>query len=259
MRCRTTEPRPVISAFLILAMLAPLALARRGGNPGPHVVPPSPDYAKLSVRWWQWALEQPVTPNDPETTNPLVDTTGVAAHNGQPDDVFFLAGLLPINSGLVATAERTITVPKGTRLFFPLLNFEQDNVGVNPPLKVADLRKNAAFGVNQVKTLFASVDGVEIPNLETYRTISPVFSYKLPKNHVGEDRLNVAYYLTGGMLDVQGVQKPAVGDGFYILLKPLPPGQHIIHFGGTSQALDGDGNPATFQLDITYHITVGKQ
>ena len=49
-----------------------------------------------------------------------------------------------------------------------------------------------------------------------------------------------------------------MGDGFYILLRPLPPGEHTIRFGGTSQALDGDGNPATFQLDITYHVTVGK-
>jgi hypothetical protein len=257
MHSHVLKPRSGLSALLALAMLTPLASARQGGNP--HVVPPSPEYAKLSVRWWQWALEQPVTPNDPATTNPLVDTTGVAAHNGQPDDVFFLAGLLSINSGLVASAERTITVPKGTRFFFPLLNFEQDNVGVTPPLKVADLRKNAAFGVTQVETLLASVDGVEIPNLETYRTISPVFSYKLPKNHIAQNRVNVAYYLTGGALDIHGVQKPAVGDGFYILLKPLDPGQHTIHFGGTSQALDGNGNPATFQLDITYHVTVAKR
>jgi hypothetical protein len=256
MRRHRTETRPVISALLILAMLAPPAPARQGADPGPQVVPPSPEYAKLSARWWQWALEQPVTPGHPKTTNPLVDTAGVAAHNGQPDDVFFLAGLLSINSGLVASADRTITVPKGTRFFFPLLNFEQDNVGVDPPLTVADLRKTAAFGVTQVETLFASVDGAEIPDLARYRTISPVFSYELPKNDVAEDRVNVAYYLTGGAIDVHGVQRPAVGDGFYILLKPLHPGRHTIRFGGTSQALDGDGNPATFQLDITYHITV---
>ncbi len=248
--------RLVLSASLVLAAFAGRATAREGGNPNPQVVPPSPEYANLSARWWQWALDQPVTPDDPETTNPLVDTTGKAARNGQPDDVFFLCGLLAFDSGLDATAERTVTVPRGRRLFFPLLNSEQDNVGVSPPMTVAQLRKAAALGATQVTSLFATIDGVELQDLSSYRVISPVFSYKLPANQAAAGRESIVHYLTGGAVTITGVQKPAVGDGFYLLLKPLNPGRHTIHFGGTSETTDGDGNPAAFRLDITYHITV---
>ena len=76
-----------------------------------------PKYAKMSVRLWQWTLGQTVTPADPETTGPLIDTAGVAAPNG----VFFLARLLSINSGLGATADRMIAVREGTQFFLPLL------------------------------------------------------------------------------------------------------------------------------------------
>jgi hypothetical protein len=242
----------------LIAFSSTTAFAQKGGNPNPRVTPPdSGQYAELSAQWWQWALSQPVT-NNPATTNPLVDTTGAAAHNGQPEqgNVFFLAGLISFNAGLVAQAERTITIPTGTRLFFPILNSEQDNVGVNPPLSVAELRALAAFGVNSVTSLFATIDGVPSQDLTAYRAISPVFSYTLPPNNVAGNSVNIVYAITGGAIDVTGVQKPAVADGFYLLLTPLTPGHHDLHFGGTTSTLDANGNPATFQLDITYHITV---
>src|SRR5262245_13051857 len=64
-------------------------------------------YGQLTAQWWQWILEQP------QKGNPLLDTTGADAGNGQPRvDVFFLAGT---PSG---TATRHITVPAGEALFF---------------------------------------------------------------------------------------------------------------------------------------------
>jgi hypothetical protein len=42
---------------------------------------------------------------------------------------------------------------------------------------------------------------------------------------------------------------PAASDGYWLMLEPLPPGNHIINFGGASK----DG---TFQIDITYEIKV---
>jgi hypothetical protein len=242
----------------LIAFSSTTAFAQKGGNANPGVIPPnSGQYADLSAQWWQWALGQPVT-NNPATTNPLLDTTGVAAHNGQPQqgNVFFLAGLISLSSGLVAKAERTITIPTGTRLFFPILNSEADNVGVSPPLSVAELRVGAAFLPNSVTSLFASIDGVPLQNLSAYRAISPVFSFTLPPNNVAGNSVNLYYALTGGAINVSGTQTPAVADGFYLLLTPLTPGHHDLHFGGTTQILDANGNPATFELDITYHITV---
>ena len=253
--------RLVRAAYLAVAGLAFLsapALAQKHDHPNPEVVPLGPEYETLSVLWWQWALEQPVTPDNPKTTNPLVDTTGAAAHVGQPipDDVFFLAGLISFDSGLVAKADRTIEVRKGTRLFFPILNTEEDNVGVDPPLTVAKLRKMAAFGVKQVTSLYTTIDGVALKNLDSYRVVSPVFQYVYPPNHPAKGSVNLLYYVTGGMFKISGSVKPAVADGFYLLLKPLSEGKHTLKFGGTTETLDGNGNPATFELDITYHIHV---
>src|SRR5262249_49531020 len=147
----------------------------------------------------QWALGQPVT-TDPSTTNPLVDTTGAAADVGQPaaGNVFFLGGLISFNSGLTAQVERSITIPAGTRLFFPVLHSEWDNVGVDPPLSVEQLRALAAFNVAQVTDLFATVDGAPLGNLDAYRAISPVFDYTLPPNDVAGGSVNLLYALTGG-------------------------------------------------------------
>jgi hypothetical protein len=40
---------------------------------------------------------------------------------------------------------------------------------------------------------------------------------------------------------------PAVADGFYLMLRPLSPGTHVLKFGGTSFGT---------ALDVTYNLTV---
>jgi hypothetical protein len=250
--------RRVLLAVAGVVLLSSSASADKGGNPNPGVVPPtSADYQTLSVQWNHWALEQPVT-TDPATTNPLVDTTGIAAHNGQPVDgnVFFLGGLFAFNSGLVSQVERTITIPTGTRLFFPILNFEWDNVGVSPLLTVPQLRQLAAVGVTNLQSLYVTLDGVSLKDPTSYRVITPVFSYTLPPNNP-PGSVNLYYFLTGGSFLVTGLQTPAVGDGYYVLLTPLTPGHHLLKFGGASApAVDTAGDTAPFQLDVTYHINV---
>ena len=81
-----------------------------------QIVPPGNDVAGESQLFWPrpggsglWA--------SPATNNPLTDMTGAdaGANNGGP--VFFLAGSLA--GGVYA---RTITVPVGKPVFFPVLN-----------------------------------------------------------------------------------------------------------------------------------------
>jgi hypothetical protein len=242
----------MIRLMLLTLMSAPAgsmahAQLHLAGNPNPGVTPPdSGQYAALSVRWWQWAYAQPVS------KSPLLDTTGVNANVGQPSqgNIFFLAGLIVVTNGpapphLIASADRTITIPTGTRLFFPLLNDEVDNVAVPPTnFTVAQLRQLAIAGQDNPQELHASIDGVPVQNLSAYRVLSPVFGYVLP--NFGPSDQNLAQ-LFG--IPFTGPVYPAVGDGYYLLLEPLTPGTHVINFGGTS----ADGS---FSLDITYHITV---
>src|SRR5258706_8430346 len=91
----------------------------QGANPGvapPQSNPYGASYGEWGSRWWQWAYSLPVS------QNPLFDETGAFAANGQPyKQVFFLAGVY--NS--TGQAERTITVPAGTALFLPVVNYSQ--------------------------------------------------------------------------------------------------------------------------------------
>src|SRR5438874_3388378 len=76
-------------------------------NVTPAQYPPA---SHLATRWWQWALETPAS------ENPLTDTTGQFGAVNQSGRVWLLAG------NPSGTTVRTITVPSGKALFFPILN-----------------------------------------------------------------------------------------------------------------------------------------
>src|SRR5436190_6645283 len=67
-----------------------------------------PPASHLATRWWQWVFETSAS------ENPLTDTTGQFAAVNQSGRVWFLA----CNPG--GTTARTITVPSGKALFFPI-------------------------------------------------------------------------------------------------------------------------------------------
>lgn len=48
-----------------------------------------------------------------------------------------------------------------------------------------------------------------------------------------------------------------VGDGYFFMLKPLPPGPHTIHYGGRFHIPANAGGPFDIVKDTTLMITVG--
>jgi hypothetical protein len=220
-----------LAAAALLA-LATLPSARADSNKG--------KYSQLTADWWQWVYSLPVS------ENPLFDETGADAYNAQPEKkVFFLAGVSNVSN----TVERSITIPAGTTLFGPVLNYEDDNVGRATPLTVPQLRAEAAALIDSVDLddLFLKVDGVDLTDRLVDRIQSPTFSYVLPK----EDNI---YQAQG--INVSGRIKPAVSDGYWFYIPPLSAGEHTVQFGGAVD-LDGDGTP-DFVLNVTYHITVTR-
>jgi hypothetical protein len=206
-------------------------------NPGvlpPQSHPFGATYGEWAARWWQWAYKQPVA------SNPLFDETGAAIANGQAGHVWFLAGVINVSG----TAVRSGTIPTGKALFFPIINFEADNLcpPIVPPLDVAGLRALASASIAG-GTLEADVDGRVIQDPQQYHETSPVFSVTFPNNNVFQFfGCNVpagTYSLPDGFVD----------EGYYLMLAPLAAGQHTIHFHGTVPSAD-------FTLDITYHLTV---
>lgn len=84
-------------------------------------------------------------------------------------------------------------------------------------------------------------------NLDSYRETSPLFTYgPLPEN-------NVLQFFYGSGFPA-GVTSLSMDAGYYLLLAPLPLGQHTIHFGGTFN--NSICVPSCGSIDTTYHITV---
>jgi hypothetical protein len=190
-----------------------------------------PPASLLAAQWWQWALAEP------SSDNPLTDTTGQFASVNQRGRVWFLAG----NQG--GTTIRTITVPAGKALFFPIMNvFDvEDGIGVggvrlsivHQPVQVAQ-----AFVSSVIATatrLSCEVDGSPLQITAANLEQSTPFSVFLPPDNI----LGIP----------AGVYFPFVDSGYYVLLNPLSAGNHTIHFAGTLGFY-------RFSLDVTYNITV---
>ena len=216
-----------LAVVLGLAIPASLPPAQAQGNPNPKVVPNNARYRTLSAQWWQWALSVPAA------VNPLTDPTGANCAQGQGEfsNVWFLAGIL---DGPAVT--RDCTIPPGKSLFFPILNTFQacdPPPAACPPL--ADLRELVASQMNNPLLLEASIDGVPVQAVSSYRAASSVFSLQLAADNV--------------FGAPAGTYEPAVADGYYLLVTPLTRGQHTIHFKGTT----GDDS---FTTEVTYNLTV---
>lgn len=184
-------------------------------------------YAEWSAAWFQWAINTPIA------HHPALDETGADAAVGQSGNVFFLTGVFNASG----TVERSITVAPGTALFFPLINVDCSTLEPEPfhGDTEAELRECAAVLMDSTSGWFAEIDGKSVANLDAFRVQSPVFPFNAP---------------TENILGVPGGGSGlAVSDGVYLMLAPLPKGEHTVHFGGT---FDDFG----FTLNITYHITV---
>ena len=89
-----------------------------------------------------------------------------------------------------------------------------------------------------VSSLQVSVDGREIEDLDQYRAQSPAFQFTLPANNI--------------LVATEGTYT-GVADGYWILLRPLSRGVHMVQFTGACSS----GSPCDgFAIDVIYNITV---
>jgi hypothetical protein len=167
----------------------------------------------------------------PADHNPLLDETGADAGQGQSGPVRFLAGVF----NATGTAERTITVPSGKSLFFPIVNDIWISALPTDPQTADGIRPLIAPAVNDATDLRCEIDARSVNNLQWFRTESPLFDVTLPANNIfGIDA---------------GTYGPSMDEGFYLMVAPPRVGRHAIHFHGSLPDLP-------FTLDITYHLTV---
>lgn len=218
----------------------------------PQIIPPNAllgklGYEELLAKWSQWTLSFPAS------ADPAADTAPQESNQSGP--VWFLAGLhASAAAGGSGTVSRQITIPPGTALFFPVLSVWSDNSGCPnfTDLTVEQLRAGNAGNWSAVTETTCTIDGVAVrgladPQTTPYLIQSPAFSYTLADH----DNLLAADFGEPCIPDGLTVS-PAVAEGVCLLLTPLPPGNHTIHFVG----IVGPIEAPFVQFDETYEVSV---
>ncbi len=187
----------------------------------PNSHPFDKSFPEWSAEWWQLTFSLPTSDNP---------VNGQDCSLGQRGKVWFLAG-----SFESSPFSRSCSVPEGKALFFPVINRIDINV---TDQTVRDLRAEIAPCLNAATNLSAEVDGEYIDNLERFRVKSVPFEVAVPPN---------------GLFGLEGIYSPVVGDGFYLMLKPLHIGTHIIHVSAQEPVV---GTCGSATVDGTYTVTV---
>ena len=219
-----------LAAVLLALAAATLSPSARGEPVSESVLPPGGQpygqtYSEWAADWWVWALSQP-TP-----TNPLLDNTGRRCAEGQTGAVWFLAGTF------AGTASRKCTVPADTALFFPVINLVYCAFTTDPPGQQTEkyVRRQVSFVKDDATGLSASIDGVSVPDIKgRYYEESSLFTVDLPPDNL---------FGTSEELSL------CADAGYYLMVAPLAPGKHTIHFAGSLPSIG-------YSLDVTYTLSV---
>lgn len=181
-------------------------------------------YGEWTARFWQWLH------SIPKPDNPAADPTGKNCGLKQTGPVWFLPGTFGgIN-------ERTCTIPAGKAILLSAINvmcsYAEHHLKTEP-----ELRACAKADQDKVTATSIAVDGVQ---LNPVRLQSPLFTVTLPPNNA---------------LGLKPQTTPAISDGYWVFLQPLPPGNHTIHSSGSLVDFTTTGT-VNFASEIIDHITV---
>jgi len=175
------------------------------------------DAADFAVSWWRWLMSAP------DGRDIMADDSGALCALNQSGPVWYLAG--SYDTGAVS---RSCAVPAGKYLFVPVAqSMLWDSAdGRDCHLLQADVKTV----MDTAHELFLEVDG-KSEAVQTSIRAAPKKCFTLPNE--------TDIYAT---------------DGYWLLLKPLPKGQHIIRFGG--KLGDGGINAEDSAQNIEYQLDV---
>lgn len=219
---------PILATILIALILTTSFALAQGQNFSIFPVDSRPynlTYGEWSAKWWIWSL------SIPEENNPITDQTGKNCGINQQGPVWFLAGTLG------GSVTRECDIPPDRAILLSPLNIECSYAEFPVMKAEKELRDCAQW---PGATVEVTIDGVSIQNISKYNVQSPIFDVTLPENNV---------------FGAPAGPTKAVSGGWWVLLRPLPPGDHQIIFGGS--VID---NPTTgtqgFAVEATYNLNV---
>jgi hypothetical protein len=217
----------------------------------PYNVP----FKEWTQKWWQWFISIPKQHN-PNMENALGDKYQAVDCSYLQDPaspVFFVPYVMKERG---SPAEATCNIPEGKAVMVGIDNGWMDTG--DPRTKGADAEALASYV--QESNIYPAkfditLDGKPIPltNEEKYRVLSNPFNVTFPDVASPQD----------AMWDEPPGTYLAVADGWYLMLKPLPPGEHILHYitGYRDHRSDptipiGQGNKEPYIQDVTYRLIV---
>ena len=208
-------------------------------NKNPQIFPAN-KVSELGDKWWQW-----IAGLDADEVNPFIDLGQDGCDIGLQDNdrLLFLVGSAKDN--VTGFPEHECGIPQGTSILFPIVNILCDNLE-GPPFfahNETDQRICANNLVDKAFDLHAEIDGYEVKNLEQYRIDSPAggFNFTAVEN-------NPVFIPAGN--------GTGVSDGYWILLKPLKPGEHTITFSGKINFTGVTQPGFIFEAGATYFLDV---
>lgn len=239
------DPMPRLRSRSLLIALVSLTLLAGAGAPaiaqdatpapgGVTILGPDESFGGATLgeweaRQWQWTV------SFPPKINPEIDVAGPGCGYGQSGPVFFLPGNFTPNP-----TNMTCVVPEGVAILVTLGGSECSTVEP-PPFFGRDEAELAACAtatndVNPIPiaAITVTINGQEVPNLESYRSVSPAFPLTFSEENVFGVPAGVAL---------------SVSDGYGFLIAPPAPGAYDLVI---SSDVDQDGEPFV----STYHLIV---
>ena len=185
---------------------------------------PLVEYANI---WWQWTYTMP------QNLSPVRDMTGENCHQGQKGNVWFLAG--GYGSSMI---NRKCEVPAGKHIFFPVINMiYYPRNGYSLSCDIA--KRSAALNNNELPYIEIELDSV--------KAVSPANTRLASEN---------CFDLLGLIPRELNPPKvyPSASDGYWVMLKPLSKGKHILTF---KASYDQDNSAYGKMLQhIRYELTI---
>jgi hypothetical protein len=213
-------------------------------NSSPYGVP----YKDWTAKYWEWRVSVPKlnTPNYQDA--PGYKSVECSYLQNQSSPVMFLP-YVGKERGTVTTA--SCNIPHSKAIFIQIDGGLSDYSDPTVQPKTQDTLVNQVSRSNVYPNPFdITLDGqpLSLTNDESFKVQSNFFNFTLPPNNLWDEPAG---------------PDTGIGQGWYLFLKPLSPGVHVLHYttGYRSTSSDptippGQGNNAAYIQDVTYRLIV---